>query len=89
MDGFDNEIERAVNRAGKTSFGLKVVAVVLVVLTLLALSGLGNHGVSYIGFGEALLGLLAAAVFHALATLIDLNGMQLIETWRQGRRSDT
>jgi hypothetical protein len=89
MEGFDNEIERAVNRAGRISFGLKVVAVVLVVLTLLALSGIGNGSVSYIGFGEALWGLLAAGTFYGLATLIHLNGMQLMETWRQGRRTDT
>lgn len=89
MDGFDNEIERAVTRAGRTALGLNLVAGVLVTITLVALAGPGNEGgASYIGFGEAVGALGAAGVFHGLATLVHLNGMQLMETWRQGRRSE-
>jgi hypothetical protein len=88
MDNFDNEIERTVNRAGRTAFGLNLVAMVLVALTLLAFAGIGNNAASYIGPGEGILILLVAAGLHALATLIHLNSMQLMETWRQGRRGD-
>jgi EamA domain-containing membrane protein RarD len=89
MDGFDSEIERAVNRAGRTAFGLNLIALILVALTLLALIAPSNMGPLNPGAAEIFFGLMAAGVFHALAMLIHLNGMQLMEVWRQGRRSDT
>jgi hypothetical protein len=88
MDGFDSEIERAVNRAGGTALGLNLVAVVLVVLTALAMAGLGNNGASYIEAGSATAAFVAAALLHGLARLVHLNAMQLMEIWRQGSRSD-
>ena len=88
MYGFDSEIERAVNRAGGTAIGLNLVAVVLVALTVFAMAGLGNNGASYIEIGSAIAAFVAASLLHGLARLVHLNAMQLMETWRQGSRSN-
>ncbi|WP_030157416.1 hypothetical protein [Glycomyces sp. NRRL B-16210] len=80
MSEFDNEIERAVNRAGKAAGALTIVSVLMLV------SGI----VSAFAVGVGLLfgALVAAALIYGFAVLINLQAMHLLETWRQGRRSE-
>lgn len=80
MSEFDDEIERAVDRAGKASGGLTVVAIVMVVAGIVA-AVFGDVGLL---FG----GLVSAALIYGFAVLVNLQAMHLLETWRQGRRQE-
>ncbi|MCD0446072.1 hypothetical protein LO763_20890 [Glycomyces sp. A-F 0318] len=77
MKDFDNEIEKAVNRAGKAAGWMFALGVVTLILGLFA--SFGTYG---IGFLVALPG---AGLMFALGVIINLQGMSLLETWRQGR----
>lgn len=79
MKGFDSEIEKAVNRAGKASgwmFALGMVTLVLGVLGGIAGGGVGLF-----------LALPGAGLLFGMGVVINLLGMHLMETWRQGRRA--
>ncbi|MEU6249726.1 hypothetical protein [Glycomyces sp. NPDC047010] len=78
MSKFDDEIEKAVKRAGKTAGWMFAIGVVTLLLGLW--TSFGTYGV---GFVVALPG---AGLMFALGVIINLQGMQLMETWRQGRR---
>ncbi|MEU6858657.1 hypothetical protein AB0B28_07280 [Glycomyces sp. NPDC046736] len=80
MDDFDNEIEKAVNRAGKASGWMFALAGLTVVLALIG-DIWGDGGFIFVAIPGA--GLLAG-----VGVLINLIGMQLMETWRQGRRAE-
>lgn len=80
MSEFDNEIERAVDRAGKAAGALTIVAILMVI------SGIVG---AFVGGVELLFGaLIAAALIYGFAVLINLQAMHLLETWRQGRRAE-
>ncbi|WP_335985906.1 hypothetical protein [Glycomyces sp. MUSA5-2] len=78
MKGFDDEVEKAVKRAGKASGWLFAIGVLTLLLGLFA--SFGTYG---FGFLVALPG---AGLMFALGVIINLQGMQLMEIWRQGRR---
>lgn len=80
MKGFDNEIEKAVNRAGKASGWMFALGVVTLVLGIIG--GAGGGG------GSFLLALPGAGLLFGMGVVINLLGMHLMETWRQGRRAD-
>lgn len=73
MRGFDNEIEKAVNRAGKAAGWLFALGV----LTLI-LGGISEPN----GWVLAVPG---AGLLFGLGVIINLLGMHLMETWRQGK----
>lgn len=79
MKTFDDEIEKAVDRAGKTAGGLFALAVLTMILGILGMFGWGP-----LGFALALPG---AGVLVALAVIVNLQAMHLMETWRQGQRA--
>jgi hypothetical protein len=78
MKDFDDEIEKTVVRAGKAAGWRFALGVLTLLLGLFA--SLGTYG---IGFLVALPG---AGILFALGAIINLQGMHLLETWRQGRR---
>ncbi|GAA1674913.1 hypothetical protein GCM10009830_21790 [Glycomyces endophyticus] len=78
MREFDDEIEKAVKRAGKAAGWMFAIGVLTLVLGLVA--SFGPYG---FGFLVALPG---SGLMFALGVIINLQGMQLMETWRQGRR---
>jgi hypothetical protein len=77
MRSFDEEIEKAVDRAGKAAGWLFALAV----LTLL-LGVLGSiWGMAY----AMLVALPGAGLLFGVAILVNVAGMHLMESWRQGR----
>lgn len=80
MNEFDGEVEKALNRAGKVSGWLTVLAIVMVVLGILG----GTLG----GAGVALSGITGAALIYGVAVIINLLGMQLVISWGQIRKQD-
>lgn len=80
MTGFDDEIERAVGRARTATGWLFATAVVTLLLGVLGSVG----GLAY----AILFALPGAGVLFGAAILVNLAGMQLMESWRQGRTDD-
>lgn len=80
MKGFDHEVERAVNRAGKAAGWMFALGLVTLVLGVIA--GFGSGGALF------LIALPGAGLLFGMGVAINLLGMHLMETWRQGRRSD-
>lgn len=79
MEQFDGEVEKALNRAGKASGGLTILAVVILVL------GIGGGVIG--GAGMFLSALAGAALLYGVAVIINLLGMQLVVSWGQIRKS--
>ncbi len=79
MKGFDSEIEKAVDRAGKASGWMFALGVVTLALGILGGFGSGN--------GAFFLALPGAGLLLGMGVVINLLGMHLMETWRQGRRA--
>jgi hypothetical protein len=83
MERFDDEVERVLNRAGRATAALTIVAA----LTL----GLGVVGGVAVGGGTGawifISTFASAALLYGVGMIINLLGMQLMETWRQGRRT--
>ncbi|WP_100448052.1 hypothetical protein [Glycomyces xiaoerkulensis] len=79
MKDFDHEIEKAVNRAGKAAGWMFALGLVTLVLGILG--GFGDNNGTY------LLAIPGAGLLFGLGVAINLLGMHLMETWRQGRRS--
>ncbi|THV39756.1 hypothetical protein [Glycomyces buryatensis] len=85
MERFDDEIERTVLRAGRSSFWLTIMAVLTLIFG--AVGGIAATGDAGGGF---LLGSFAtAALLYGIGQIVNLMGMQLMETWRQGRRAES
>ncbi|MFG3339808.1 hypothetical protein [Glycomyces sp. NPDC048151] len=80
MSEFDGEVEKALNRAGKASGGLTVLAVAVFVLGIAA----GIVG----GVGMFLTSLGAAGLLYGIAVIINLLGMQLVVSWGQIRKPE-
>lgn len=79
MEQFDGEVEKALNRAGKASGGLTILALVILVL------GIGGAVIG--GAGIFLPALAGAALLYGVAVIINLLGMQLVVSWGQIRKS--
>lgn len=77
MRSFDDEIEKAVDRAGKATGWLFVVAVLTLLMGVLGSIG----GLAY----ALLIALPAAGLLFGVAILVNVAGMSLMESWRQGR----
>lgn len=80
MSEFDGEIEKALNRAGKASGGLTVLAVAIFVLGIVT----GLLG----GVAMFLTSLGAAGLLYGIAVIINLLGMQLVVSWGQIRKPE-
>ncbi|SDE32861.1 hypothetical protein [Glycomyces harbinensis] len=78
MKGFDSEIEKAVDRAGKAAGWMFALGV----LTLI----LGGVGSFRDEGGAVWLALPGAGLLFGMGVVINLLAMHLMETWRQGRR---
>lgn len=78
MKGFDNEIEKAVDRAGKAAGWMFVLAALTLILGIIG--GVGEDS------GIFLLALPGVGVLFGMGVVINLLAMQLMETWRQGRQ---
>ncbi|GAA2162543.1 MULTISPECIES: hypothetical protein [Glycomyces] len=79
MEQFDSEVEKALNRAGKASAWLTVLAVAMIIL--------GIAGGVLGGVGVALSSFAGAALIYGVAVIINLLGMQLVVSWGQIRQS--
>lgn len=77
MRSFDDEIEKAVDRAGKAAGWLFTLAVVTLLLGILGSVG----GLKY----AMLVALPGAGMLFGVAILVNVAGMHLMESWRQGR----
>jgi hypothetical protein len=76
MRSFDDEIEKAVDRAGKATGWLFALAVLTVLLGILG---------SIVRLEYALLiALPGAGLLFGVAILVNLSAMHLMEAWRQG-----
>ncbi|WP_112141292.1 phage holin family protein [Glycomyces dulcitolivorans] len=80
MRDFDTEIEKAVNRAGRTAGWMFAIGVLTLLVGIFA--SFGTYGFAFVA------ALPGAGLMFALGVIINLQGMQLMETWRQGRRSE-
>ncbi|MCC3764200.1 hypothetical protein K3N28_14115 [Glycomyces sp. TRM65418] len=80
MKRFDDEIEKAVDRAGKAAGWLFALGVLTLVVGVPAAVG-GDLAV----FTVALPG---AGLMFGMGVVVNLLGMHLMETWRQGRRAE-
>jgi len=78
MRDFDDEIEKAVKRAGRAAGWMFAFGVLTLLLGLF--TSFGPFGVGF------LVSLPGAGLMFAMGVIINLQGMQLMETWRQGRR---
>lgn len=83
MGHFDDEIESAVNRAGRATAGMTLAAMVILAFGIIVGVASGFAGLG-IGIGAA----AAAALLYGIGVIINLLGMQLMETWRQGQREE-
>jgi hypothetical protein len=79
MEQFDSEVEKALNRAGKASGWLTVLAVAMLILSIVG-GVLGGAGVALGGFA-------GAALIYGVAVIINLLGMQLVVSWGQIRQN--
>lgn len=80
MKRFDDEIEKAVDRAGKAAGWLFALGVLTLVVGIPAAVG-GDLAV----FVAVLPG---AGLMFGMGVVVNLLGMHLMETWRQGRRAE-
>ncbi|HLU26931.1 MAG TPA: hypothetical protein VKZ65_00735 [Glycomyces sp.] len=78
MKGFDEEIEKAVKRAGSASGWMFAFGVATLILGVISITG---------GSGGLVLALPGAGLLFGMGVVINLLGMHLMETWRQGRRA--
>ncbi len=79
MRSFDDEIEKAVQRAGKSAGWLFSAGLLTLILGVIMAIG-GDLGV-------LLFALPGAGLLFGLGVVVNLLGMHLMETWRQGRRA--
>jgi hypothetical protein len=79
MTDFDGEIEKAVNRAGKAAGWLFTFGVVTLLLGVWVASG--PYGIAFL-----VMAVPGAGLLFGMGVVVNLLGMHLMETWRQGRR---
>lgn len=84
MNDFDQEVEKVVERSGRTAGWLGTLAFVSAVSGV----GFGFATVDQGGLGVVVTGLFGGGVLYGIGTIINLQGMQLLETWKQGKRTE-
>ncbi|MCC3764924.1 hypothetical protein K3N28_17845 [Glycomyces sp. TRM65418] len=83
MERTDNEVERVLNRAGRATAALTIVAALTLLLGVIGGVTVGGGTGAWIFIST----FAAAALLYGVGMMINLLGMQLMEIWRQGRRS--
>jgi hypothetical protein len=81
MERFDDEVERVLNRAGRANAALTIVAALTLALGIVGGVAIGGGTGAWIFIST----FAAAALLYGVGMIINLLGMQLMETWRQGR----
>jgi hypothetical protein len=85
MERFDDQVENVINRGGRASFWLTIIALALLLFGLFCSAWAGAEGGALAAIGILLAAVASAALLYGVAMIIDLLGMHLMETWRQGR----
>ena len=85
MKRFDDEIERVLNKAGVAAFGLTALAVLTLIGGTITGIAIGGYTEPVIGIWFVLGAIATAGLLYGLAVIVNLLGMHLMETWRQGR----
>lgn len=83
MERFDDEVERALNRAGRATAALTIVAALTLVLGVIGGVAIGGGTGAWIFIST----FAAAALLYGVGMIINLLGMQLLEIGRQARRT--
>lgn len=84
MERFDDEVERVLNRAGRAAAGLTIAAVLTLALGVIGGVTVGDATGAWVFISA----FAAAALLYGVGMIISLLGMQLMETWRQGRNPE-